>query len=94
MVATGTGSIFGLHFHEGPLRNEADGDAYAHGRESIIAELKKLFQLELIAAGQYVTRRILGNLSLVTSDAEVDGLLAAFEEFLLTRGGLIRTALR
>jgi glutamate-1-semialdehyde 2,1-aminomutase len=93
MQATGVGSIFGLHFHQGPLRNEADADAYAAGREAGIDGLKKLFQFDLLAAGQYVTRRILGNLSLVTSDAEVDGLLAAFEEFLLTRGGLIRQAL-
>ncbi len=93
MQATGVGSIFGLHFHAGPLRNEADADAYAAGRQAEIDGLKKLFQFDLLAAGQYVTRRILGNLSLVTSDAEVDGLLAAFEEFLLTRGGLIRQAL-
>ncbi|MEZ5862731.1 MAG: hypothetical protein R3D25_01095 [Geminicoccaceae bacterium] len=93
MQATGVGSIFGLHFHAGPLRNEADADAWAAGRQAEIDALKKLFQFDLLAAGQYVTRRILGNLSLVTSDAEVDGLLAAFEEFLATRGGLIRQAL-
>lgn len=93
MVATGVGSIFGLHYHVGPLRNEADADAYAASRKAPIEALKKLFQLDLLAAGQYVTRRIMGNISLVTSDAEVDGLLTAFEEFLATRKGLIRAAL-
>lgn len=91
--ATGVGSIFGLHFHEGILRNEADLDAYERPRAEAIRDLKKLFQLDLLAAGQYVTRRILGNLSLASTDAEVDGLLAAFDEFLATRGELIGAAL-
>jgi glutamate-1-semialdehyde 2,1-aminomutase len=93
MVATGTGSIFGLHFHRGPLRNEAEADAFEQPRAAAIRELKKLFQLDLFAAGQYVTRRILGNLSIETSAAEVDGLVEAFDEFLASRGPLIRAAL-
>jgi glutamate-1-semialdehyde 2,1-aminomutase len=94
MVATGVGSIFGLHFHEGQLRNEADADAYEKPRSATIAGLKKLFQLDLLERGQYVTRRILGNTSLETTDADVDGLLGAFEEFLELRGELIRSVLR
>lgn len=93
MTATGAGSIVGLHFHRGPLRNEADADAYEQPRAAVIRELKKLFQLDLLAAGQYVNRRILGNLSIETSEAEVDGLVDAFDEFLASRGSLIRAAL-
>jgi glutamate-1-semialdehyde 2,1-aminomutase len=93
IVATGVGSIFGVHFHTGPLRNEADADAFEQPRAEAVRDLKKLFQLDLLAAGQYVTRRILGNLSLENTDEEVDGLLAAFDEFLASRGGLIGAAL-
>lgn len=93
LVVTGVGSIFGLHFHDGPLRNEADADTYAASRAPRIADLKKLFQLDLFARGQYVTRRILGNVSLETTDADVDGLVAAYDEFLEIRARLIRSAL-
>jgi glutamate-1-semialdehyde 2,1-aminomutase len=92
--ATGVGSILGLHFHEGPLRNETDADLFERPRAEAIRDLKKLFQLDLFEMGQYVTRRILGNLSLENSDAEVDRLVEAFDEFLTTRGGLIRDALQ
>jgi glutamate-1-semialdehyde 2,1-aminomutase len=88
--ATGVGSIFGLHFHRGPIRSGQDLDAGEKGREKETADLKKLFQLDLFERGLYVTRRILGNLSLATSDADVDLLLAGFEEFLDSRGELIR----
>lgn len=89
MVATGIGSILGLHFHRGPTRNEGDLEAFEHGREAGVAGLKKLFQLDLLERGQYVSRRILANLSLETGEAQVDGLLAAVDEFLDSRGGLI-----
>lgn len=90
VVVTGMGSIFGFHFHRGPARNEAELDAFAQGRGAAIDALKKLFQLDLFAMGQHVTRRILGNLSLANSDAEVDGLVACIDEFLSSRGALIR----
>ena len=90
MQATGTGSIFGLHFHQGPIRNSHDLDAGEKGREHDIAALKKLYQLDMFARGLYVTRRILGNLSLVTSQADVDLFIEALDEFLTSRGTLIR----
>jgi hypothetical protein len=37
-----------------------------------------------------VTRRILGNLSLVTSAADVDLFIDSLDEFLVNRGTLIR----
>ncbi len=93
LQATGTGSIFGLHFHKGPIRNSHDLDAGEQGRERDIAALKKLYQLDMFERGLYVTRRILGNLSLVTSEADVDLFVDALEEFLVSRATLIRQAL-
>lgn len=90
LQATGIGSIFGLHFHRGPIRNLQDLDAGERSREEAVAALKKLFHLDMFAQGHYITRRILGNLSLLTSDADVESLLAALEEFLDSRGALIR----
>jgi len=90
LQATGIGSIFGLHFHKGPIRNSGDLDEGEKGRERDIAALKKLFQLDMFGRGIYVTRRILGNLSLANNDADVDLFIDALEEFLTNRGTLIR----
>jgi glutamate-1-semialdehyde 2,1-aminomutase len=87
---TGIGSIFGLHFHKGPIRNIHDLDAGEQGRERELTALKKLFQLDMFARGFYVTRRIMGNLSLATTKAEIDLFLEALDEFLTNRGTLIR----
>jgi glutamate-1-semialdehyde 2,1-aminomutase len=92
MAATGFGSIFGIHFHEGQIRNIDDLDRGEVGREKQIADLKKLFHLDMIAAGQYIARRIMGNLSLESSEADVKGLIEAIEEFLINRGPLLRAA--
>jgi glutamate-1-semialdehyde 2,1-aminomutase len=87
---TGTGSIFAIHFHHGPIRNSQDLDGGEKGRERDIAALKKLYQLDMFGRGLYVTRRILGNLSLVSSHADVDQLIDGLDEFLVNRGTLIR----
>lgn len=91
LQATGVGSIFGLHFHRGPIHNVQDLEAAEAGRETEIADLKKLFQFDLFQRGLYVTRRILGNLSLQTSDADIDLFIDALDEFLVNRGALIRS---
>ena len=87
---TGIGSIFGLHFQKGPIRNIQDLDAAEKGRERETTALKKLFQLDMFERGIYVTRRIMGNLSLATTAAEIDLFLDALDEFLANRGTLIR----
>jgi len=92
MVATGLGSIFGIHFHVGPIRNAGDLDKAEHGREQVIGDIKKLFHLDMLAAGQYISRRIMGNLSVETSDAEADQFCQAVEEFLVSRGDVVRAA--
>jgi glutamate-1-semialdehyde aminotransferase len=88
---TGIGSIFGLHFHKGPIRNVQDLDAREKGRERELGALKKLFQLDMFERGIYATRRIMGNLSLATTAAEIDMFIEALDEFFTNRGNLIRT---
>lgn len=93
LLATGFGSIFGIHFHRGPAAHIGDLDAFEHGREAGVAAMKKLFHLDMLEAGIYISRRIMGNLSLETSAAEADALVAAVEEFLHNRGTLLQRAL-
>ena len=65
-------------------------DEGERGREREIDDLKTLFQLDMMAQGHYINRRILGNLSLQTSAADLTAFLAALEEFLDNRAALIR----
>jgi glutamate-1-semialdehyde 2,1-aminomutase len=90
---TGMGSIFGLHFHKGPIRSIRDLDQASKGKESGLAALRKLFQFDMLARGLYVTRRGTGNLSLATTPAEVDLYVDAVAEFLANRGALLRDVL-
>ena len=55
-------------------------------------DLKKLFHLDMLAAGQYISRRIMGNLSIETSEAEAEAFCQAVEEFLVSRGDVVRAA--
>ena len=90
LQATGMGSIFGLHFHRGPIRNGHDLEEGERGRERAIGDLKALFQLDMIAQGHYINRRVLGNLSLQTGATDLSAFLGALEEFLENRAGPIR----
>lgn len=92
MMATGFGSIFGIHFHAGRLRNIDDLDEGEKGREREVEDIKKLFHLDMISSGIYISRRVMGNLSLETTDAETDKLVNAVGEFLASRGNLIQAA--
>ena len=92
MQVTGAGSLFGIHFHYGQIRNVGDLRRGETGRESAIRLLKALFHLDMLAQGQYLSRRILANLSLETTEADLDDLCVAVEEFLANRGALIREA--
>ncbi len=74
--ATGYGSLVGLHFTLGPVRNEGDVP------ES--AELRALLHLHMLERGFSYGRRGFIALSLPLGEADVDGFAAAVEEFLLT----------
>jgi len=74
--ATGYGSLVGLHFTRGPVRNEG------HVPES--AELRALLHLHMLECGFSYGRRGFIALSLPLGEADVDGFAAAVEEFLST----------
>jgi glutamate-1-semialdehyde 2,1-aminomutase len=74
--ATGYGSLVGLHFTPGPVRNEGDVP------ES--AESRALLHLHMLERGFSYGRRGFIALSLPLGEADVDGFAAAVEEFLLT----------
>ena len=73
-VATGYGSLVGLHFARGPVRRISDlPDA---------AELRTLLHLHLLERGYSYARRGFIALSLPLDEPDVDGFAAAVEEFL------------
>jgi glutamate-1-semialdehyde 2,1-aminomutase len=74
--ATGSGSLVGLHFTRGPVRNEADVPQSA--------ELRALLHLPMLDRGFSFGRRGFIALSLPLGPADVDGFAATVEEFLLT----------
>jgi glutamate-1-semialdehyde 2,1-aminomutase len=87
---TGEGSIIGIHFGRRPVHRVADQRPAAKDQEAAIADLKKLFHLEMLTHSIYVARRIMGDLSIETTEAEVDAFCAAFADFASTYGGLVR----
>jgi glutamate-1-semialdehyde 2,1-aminomutase len=74
--ATGYGSLVGLHFTSGPLRNEGDVP------EAL--ELRGLLHLHMLERGFSYGRRGFIALSLPLRDAEIDSFATAVEEFLAT----------
>jgi glutamate-1-semialdehyde 2,1-aminomutase len=82
MQFTGFGSMMAVHCRDGPIRSAADAK---QGNE----KLKELFFFDLLAAGIWIARRGMINLSLAIGDAECDRLAAVVEDFLDARGSLI-----
>ena len=74
--ATGYGSLVGLHFTPGPVRNEGDVP------ES--ADLRALLHLHMLERGFSYGRRGFIALSLPLGEADVDGFAGAVEDFLPT----------
>ena len=77
-VATGYGSMVGLHFTRGPVRRASDIPA--------TPEARALLHLHLLADGYWYARRGFVALSLPLGEAEVDGFAASVESFLATLG--------
>lgn len=78
----GYGSLFNLHFVEGPISSPGELDH---------ADLRPLalWHLEMMLAGQYVTPRGMIALSVMHGEAEARGLLLALGEFLTAYGDLL-----
>jgi glutamate-1-semialdehyde 2,1-aminomutase len=73
-VATGYGSMVGLHFTRGPVRRARDSP--------VVPELRALMHLYLLERGYSYGRRGFVALSLPIEEADVDGFASAVEEFL------------
>ena len=85
---TGLGSMLNVHFQRGkivrPQDTWATGDATKRQEQ-----LQALFHLDLIGAGYYLARRGFMSLSLPMTQRDHDGLIAAFEDFISLRRGLL-----
>lgn len=73
---TGYGSLVGLHFTPGPVRNEGDVPE--------ATELRGLLHLHMLERGFSYGRRGFVALSLPLDEKDIDGFAATVEEFLLT----------
>ncbi len=73
--ATGYGSLVGLHFRSGPVRNERDVPE--------ATELRSLLHLHMLERGYSYGRRGFIALSLPLEKTDVDGFGGAVEEFLV-----------
>jgi glutamate-1-semialdehyde 2,1-aminomutase len=76
--ATGVGSLLNTHFNPEPV-------THPEISERDDAEAAELFHLDMIAAGYFLARRGYIALSLPVGDAELDGFVAAVDEFLEAR---------
>ena len=79
---TGIGTAMAFHFTRTPIRTPEDA-ARGHG------QALALWHLDMLARGQYCAPRGALFLSLPVSDCELDGLVAAFDDFLLERAPLL-----
>jgi len=79
----GRGSVMNLHFTPGPI------DTPAH-LGTTDARLLKLYQLEMLHRGQFVTPRGMLVLSLPFGEAEVAQFVAAFDDFLGSHKSLLQ----
>ena len=82
---TGLGSMMVFHFADKAPTAPLDP-------ASIPNQLLELLHLDMIARGQFYARRGMINISLPTTDAELDAFRAAFTETLETHAPLIREA--
>lgn len=74
---TGIGSMMMVHLTDKPLTGPTDAD-------QVSSTLRGLIHLGLIERGYYIARRNMIVLSLPMGAAEIDGLVAAFEDVLDT----------
>jgi glutamate-1-semialdehyde 2,1-aminomutase len=77
---TGEGSLFNVHFTDGPVTDFASSGAGPEGDE----DLARAFYLSMREAGVFMAPRGMGNVSTAMTDEEVDGFVDAFEHSLAT----------
>jgi glutamate-1-semialdehyde 2,1-aminomutase len=81
---TGLGSMMSVHFRDGDIRNSDDASASSDAARG-------LFHIEMLERGFHCARRGMINLSLPMGQAEFDGLVAAFGDFLDAHARVIRS---
>ena len=81
---TGLGSMMNVHFRGGTIRNSDDASASSD-------TARGLFHIEMLERGQHCARRGMINLSLPMGPPEIDGLVAAFSDFLDAHARVIRS---
>ena len=82
---TGLGSMLNVHMTDAPLRSAADA---AQGNQA----LRELFFFDMLAAGIWLARRGMINLSLPLGDTECDLFVAAVADFIQARMALLEAA--
>lgn len=85
MQFTGLGSMLNVHMTDAPLRSAADA---AQGNQA----LRELFFFDMLAAGIWIARRGMINLSLPLGDAECDLFVAAVADFIQARMVLLEAS--
>ena len=89
---TGIGSMLNVHFQAGPItRAEMTWKTGEDAKR--MEQIKKLFHLDMLAAGIYLARRGFISLSLPMTPAEHDSFVAAVEEFVTVRRPLLEGAM-
>lgn len=82
MQFTGLGSMLNIHMTDATLRSPADA---AKGNQA----LRELFFFDMLAAGIWIARRGMINLSLPIGDTECDTFVNAVEQFIQARNSLL-----
>lgn len=83
---TGCGTILGLHCQGGPIRSARDLAA----RDPVRRErLQRLLHYDLLERGHYLARRGYLTLSLPLTEEDEESFIAAIDEFLALRRGLL-----
>ncbi|UEM25200.1 aspartate aminotransferase family protein (plasmid) [Skermanella mucosa] len=82
VLATGVGSILGIHFQTRPIHRPADA-------EETPEAARALLHLEMMAKGFYFAHRGFLSLSLPLTDADHDGFVDSFEAFLAENGQVL-----
>ena len=92
LQVTGVGSLMTIHFSDLPVRGPQDAHPHDAAREKLMGAALKLYQLDMLAAGQYLARRGFIALSLPMQPEDIETLVAATDEFLSVRTPVLRAA--
>jgi glutamate-1-semialdehyde 2,1-aminomutase len=93
MQVTGIGSLMNVHFAKHPIRRPADLHPADKALDKTMQKLMNLFHLDMLDAGIYLARRGFVALSLPMREPDIERFEAAVEEFMATRGRVLKAAL-